>query len=76
MVKTLSGVAHNHTQSAYSGLQKSLQQEWSFMQRVTPCIGYAFGLVEQVLREAFIPAFSQVLGEGTPGRGVTGLPMK
>ena len=33
-VKTLSGVALKHPQSAYSGLQKSLQHELAFMQRV------------------------------------------
>ena len=32
LVKTLSGVAHNHPQSAYTGLQNSLQQEWGFVQ--------------------------------------------
>ena len=50
--KNTAGVAQNHLQSAYIGLQKSLQQEWSFMQRVTPCIGDAFVLVEQALRDA------------------------
>ena len=34
-VRTLSGVARKHPQSAYTGLQKSLQQEWAFVQRVT-----------------------------------------
>ena len=49
-VKTLSAVAHKHPQSAYAGLHKAFQQEWAFMQWVTPGIGYAFGLVEQALR--------------------------
>ena len=53
-MKDLSGVARKHPQSAYSGLQKSLQHEWEFVQRVIPGIGYAFGLVEQVLQETFI----------------------
>ena len=53
-VKTLSGVHHKHTQSAYTGLQKSLQQEWEFVQLVTPGIGESFGLVEQALQEALI----------------------
>ena len=35
-VKTLSGVACNHPQSAYAGLQKSLQHYWTFVQQVTP----------------------------------------
>ena len=36
LVKKLSGVAHKHLHSSYAGLQKSLQQGWAFMQRVTP----------------------------------------
>ena len=32
--KILAGVALKHPQSAYAGLQKSLHQEWAFVQRV------------------------------------------
>ena len=46
------------------------------MQRVTPDIGDAFGLVEQVLRDDFIPALFQGIGEGTPGSGFSRIPMK
>ena len=38
-VSVLAGVTHKHLQSAYAGLQKSLQQEWAFVQRVTPGVG-------------------------------------
>ena len=38
-VKTLAEVARNHPQSACAGLQNSLQQEWAFVQQVTPCPG-------------------------------------
>ena len=31
-----------HPQTSYTGLQKSLQQEWAFVQRVTPGIGPEF----------------------------------
>ena len=74
--ENLSGVTFKHPQSSYAGLQKSLQQEWVFVQRVTLDIRDAFGPVEQALRDAFIPALLQGLGEGTPGRGVTRLPVK
>ena len=67
--ENLSGVTFKHPQSSYAGLQKSLQQEWVFVQRVTLDIRDAFGPVEQALRDAFIPALLQGLGEGTPGRG-------
>ena len=40
------GVACRHPQASYAGLQKSLQQEWSFVQRVTPRIVEVFELVE------------------------------
>ena len=42
LVRTLLGVAQKHPQSAYTGLQKSLAQEWAFMHRITPDIGDAF----------------------------------
>ena len=46
------------------------------MQRVTPDIGDAFDPAEQALREALILYLFQGLGEGTPERGITLLPMK
>ena len=46
------------------------------MQRVTPVIGDAFGLVEEALRETLLPAIFQGLGEGAPWREVTHLPVK
>ena len=70
-MKTMSEVACKHPKSAYAGLQKSLQQEWEFVQRVTPNIGDDFGPVEQALQDAFIPYIYQGLIEGTLGRGVT-----
>ena len=73
---TLAGVACKHPQSAYARLHKSLQQEWEFVQRITPGVGDAFGLVEEALQETFLPALFQVLGEGALGRGVTLLPVK
>ena len=55
-VNVLVGVAHKHPQSAYAGLKKSLQQEWAFVQRVTPVVGEAFSPVEEALRDIFVPA--------------------
>ena len=52
-IATLAGVALKHPQSAYAGMQKSLQQEWAFVQRVTPGVGAAFGPVEEALRGFF-----------------------
>ena len=75
-VRTMAGVARKHPQSAYAGLQKSLQQEWEFMQRVTPGIGDAFGPVEEEIATAFLSALIEEVGDGVPGRAITRLPLK
>ena len=72
----LPGVARKHSQSAYAVLQKSLQQEWAFMQWVAPEIRDAFGFAEQDLRDTCIPDIFQRLGEGTFGRRVTLISLK
>ena len=70
-METLAGVSRKHLKSAYAGLQKSLQKECAFVQRVTPVIGDAFGPVEKALRETLLPEIFEGLGEGAPERGVT-----
>ena len=76
LVKVLAEFAHKHPQSAYAGLQKSLQQEWAFVQRVTPGVGESFGPVEKALREIFVPSFFKGLREGVPEREIIRLPVK
>ena len=71
MVRTLSGLACKHLQSAYAGLQKLLQQEWEFVQRVTPDIGGAFRPVETALWYMFFLALVQGIVEVTPKQVVT-----
>ena len=46
------------------------------MQRVTPSIGNALGLVEKAMRETFVPDLFEGLGEGALERGVICLPVK
>ena len=75
-VGTLVGVSRKHPQSAYAGLQKSLQQEWAFLQQVTPGIGNVFVPVGRALRETLFPALFEVLGKGAPEKGVTSLLVK
>ena len=60
-IKILSGVAQKHPQYAYAGVQKSLQQEYAFMQRVTPGVRDAFGPVEVALEEIFVHTLFQGL---------------
>ena len=76
LVKTLAEVARKHPQSAYAGLQKSLQQEWAFVQRVNPGIGNAFRPVVEEIAKAFLPALFEGVGDGAPGRDITRLPVK
>jgi hypothetical protein len=54
-VTDLTPVTQAFPQAAYSGLQKSLQQEWQLVQRVTKGIGPEFASVEQSLAEIFLP---------------------
>jgi hypothetical protein len=54
-VADLASAAPNFSQAAYSGLQKSLQQEWQFVQRVTKSIGPEFEAVEVALSRTFLP---------------------
>ena len=75
-VETLAGVSRKHPQSAYAVLQKSLQQEWAFVQRVTLGIGNAFCPVEKAMKETFVSALFEGLGEGAPEKGITCLPVK
>ena len=73
MVQTLLGVDRQNPQTAYYGIQKSLQQEWAFMQQATPDIEDAFGPVEDALRDYLLLALFQGIREGTLGWGVTQL---
>ena len=75
-METLVGVSRKHPQSAYARLQKSLQQEWAFVQQVAPGIGDAFVPAEKALRETFVPALFEGLVEGAQERVVTRLPVK
>jgi hypothetical protein len=52
----LSMAATKYPQSAYTGLQKSLQNEWQFVQRVKPGIGEHFQGVKKALATQFLPA--------------------
>ena len=76
LVTTLTGVARRHPQTTYVVLQKSLQQEWAFVQRVTPDIGIYFQAVEYKLRYTFLPALFQGDTSQIHGRAITCLPVK
>ena len=46
------------------------------MQQATPGIGNAFRPVETALKESFVPALFEGLGDGVPEPGATRLPSK
>jgi hypothetical protein len=76
-VKELAKVAVRFPQSAYAGLQKSLQQEWQFLQRVVPEIGDKFAGVERAISDDFLPAlFDDKICESDKRRALAGLPVK
>ena len=45
----MAGLSGNHPNTTHMGLQKSLDQEWDFVQRVIPDIGTAFQNVQDEL---------------------------
>jgi hypothetical protein len=55
-VRELAYVVENHPHTAYAGLQKLLQQEWQFLQRVTEGIDVEFSGIEYALCMKFLPA--------------------
>ena len=65
-VEIFAGVTQKHPQSDYAGLHKSLQQEWAFVQRVTPGVSNVFGPVKTALKDTFVPALFEGLREGVP----------
>jgi hypothetical protein len=77
-VADLATVAPNFPQTAYAGgLQKSLQQEWQFVQRVTQGIGPKFRDVELVLAKTFLlTLFGDDYHKVDPCRKLSCLPVK
>ena len=73
---TVAGVVHKHPQTAYAGLQKSLQQECAFVQHSTQGLGYYFRPVAKALREEFLPALFLGAETHMPGRLITVFPVK
>jgi hypothetical protein len=52
----LAFTAISHPQTAFAGLQKSLQHEWQFVQRVIDDIGDCFFDIEDSITNIFLPA--------------------
>ncbi len=75
-IRELAKVAERFPQAAYAGLQKSLQHEWQFLQRVTKGLGNEFSDVEQALHHNFLPALFGQDSVDDPLRQLASLPVK
>jgi hypothetical protein len=75
-ISELAMVAKCYPQAAYAGLQKSLQREWQFLQRVTDGLGDEFLEIEQRLLTEFLPAFFGVEGVEDTHKLLACLPVK
>jgi hypothetical protein len=76
-IADLAFVALSHPQSAYAGLQKSLQMEWQFVQQVVEGIGDDFSEIEKSIDDLFLLAlFSDKLEDRDARRFLRKLPVK
>jgi hypothetical protein len=55
-VTDLAFAALSHPQTAFAGLQKSLQHKWQYIQRVIDDIGDCFFNIEAAIADVFLPA--------------------
>jgi hypothetical protein len=72
-IKSLSLACPRFPQSAFCAMQKSLQMEWQFVQRVTKCPPDSFAPIEAALADTFLSALFQCT---PPSRDLTSLPVK
>jgi hypothetical protein len=76
-VADIAKVAPNFPQTAYSGLQKSVQQKWQFVQRVTKGMGFKFQDVKLTLFKTFLPTlFGDDFDKSDPHRKLSCLLVK
>jgi hypothetical protein len=75
-ITELSKVAGRYPQTAYAGLQKSLQQEWQFWQRVTEGLGPEFLAITNAINYNFLPALFGIESVTGTHRELASLPVK
>jgi len=69
----LSTACDRFPQFAFCGMQKSLQMQWQFVQRVTKCPSSAFDTMEATISDIFLKELFQ---RKPPDRTLTSLPFK
>ena len=74
-MEVLARVERQHSQTAYAGLKKSLQQEWDFIQSVTPVVGGYFIPFGEALHNSFLLALLRGSTAEVPDWGVIFLPV-
>ena len=55
-VTALGKIAKRFPQTSYAGLVKALQNEWTYLQRVTTGNGSPYEPIDKAIREDFLPA--------------------
>jgi hypothetical protein len=76
-VTNLAFAALSHPQTAFAGLQKSLQHIWQFIQQVIEDIGNCFSELEETIVKIFLPAlYRESLEDCTYRRTLSALPVK
>jgi hypothetical protein len=76
-VTDLAFAALSHPQTAFAGLQKSLQHEWQVIQRVIDDIVDCLFDVEAAITDIFLPAlYGETLKDCTYRRNLSALPVK
>jgi hypothetical protein len=70
-------VAGPYPQSAYTGMQKSVQAEFTFVQRVIRDVGDKFGTIREVVHRPFLPSLlKETPPENDPLHRLAALPAK
>jgi hypothetical protein len=77
IIKQLSMVAGPYPQSSYAGMQKSVQAEWTFVQRVVWDMGDKFDTIGEAMHRSFVSSLmKETKSENDPLHRQAALPVK
>ena len=66
----------NHPHAAFTGFSKSLQHEWTFIQRFIPSIGHLFQDLESEICTKLLPALHDEMAINDTIRDLIALPVR
>ena len=75
-VGLMTQIAWKEPQAAFSGLTRSLQGEWTFLQRVLPGVDCYFAPLAEAIRDHFIPALFGFTGLPSWTKTIASLPIR